>query len=87
MLILWALVHALYLVLMVLMGAAEDEAPTITPNSLWIIGLCIALSFVEVRRRGERALWGNLGLSMIHIACLAAIVASAGELLLALLMR
>lgn len=78
----WVLVHLLYLTLMVLLASAEGTSlPSIRRNPLWIVGLCAALALADVRRRGERALWGNLGFSSGQIALLAVLVAAAGELL------
>jgi hypothetical protein len=89
--VLWVLVHVFALGLMTLGGTppstARLEAPAAGPNPAWIVAVCVALGLVEVRRRGERALWGNLGLSTIHIACLGAIVAALGELLVSLVQR
>lgn len=88
MLVLWGLVHALYLALMVLMASAAGvDSTVIKPNPFWIIGLSVALAFADVRRRGERALWGNVGLSRGHLALLAALVAAGGELLVWLALR
>jgi hypothetical protein len=49
--------------------------------------VCTALLFVDVRRRGERALWGNLGISATQLAVLCAAVCLIAEMLLTLARR
>jgi hypothetical protein len=87
-LVLWALVHALYGVVALLgahpTGGASDP---LAPNPLWLVVVCVSLLFVDVQRRRERALWGNLGVSATQLAALGAIVCVVAEVLLTLARR
>lgn len=82
--VLWALVHALTFAAMALAGDAESAA---RPNPLWVTTVCVALFLADARRRGERALWANLGISTTQLAALGAGVCVAGETLLVVALR
>jgi hypothetical protein len=77
-------VHALTFVVLVL---ATDAKSAANPNPLWVTVVCIALLLADTRRRGERALWGNLGVSTTQLAAVSAAVCVAGESLLAVALR
>jgi hypothetical protein len=87
-LVLWALVHGLYGVVTLLGASPTAASPDpLAPNALWLVVVCTALLFVDVRRRGERALWGNLGISATQLAVLCAAVCLIAEMLLTLARR
>lgn len=73
----WALVRLFLAVLALIFGGLAAA------NPFWIIVFCSSLGVAEVRMRREQALWGNLGLSTSQIALISALVALAGELLVA----
>ena len=85
--VLWALVHALTVVALAMMQGADGVAGVASapprPNPLWVTVVSTLLLMVDVRRRCERALWGNLGVSTTQLAAFAAMVCVAGETLLA----
>ena len=91
MLVLWVLVHALAFVALLMMGGSGSGAVTspdpLRPNPLWVTVVCVALLLADVRRRGERALWGNLGVSTTQLGALSAGVCLVGETLLAIVRR
>jgi hypothetical protein len=60
-------------------GAASLDSP------LGIVLLCCALGVIDIHRRHERALWANLGISLVVIGSLFAFVAAMGEVGLAIL--
>jgi hypothetical protein len=47
------------------------------------IVVCVALLVADTRRRGERALWANLGISTTQLVALGVAVCVASETLLA----
>ena len=57
------------------------------PNPLWVTLVCVALLMADTRRRGERVLWANLGISTTQLAALGAVVCVVGETLLAVALR
>lgn len=57
--------------------AAEDGQSLDSP--LGIILICCALGLVDIRRRHERALWANLGISLVAIGVVFASVATIAE--------
>lgn len=79
--ILWILVRLMVGVA----GAVADDGGTSLDSPLGIILLCCALGLVDIRRRHERALWANLGISLVVIGSLFALVAALGEVALGLL--
>ena len=88
--VLWALVHALTFVALAMMQGADSAGEVASnparPNPLWVTVVTTLLLMADVRRRGERALWGNLGVSRTQLAALAALVCVAGETLLAVVL-
>ncbi|HKP16733.1 MAG TPA: hypothetical protein VJT85_11720 [Gemmatimonadaceae bacterium] len=88
--VLWALVHALTFVALAMMQGADSVGEAAMnparPNPLWVTAVSTMLLMVDVRRRGERAMWGNLGVSTTQLATLAAMVCVAGEALLAVVL-
>ena len=86
MLVLWALVHAFAFAVLVMSGV-ESAAVAARPNPLWVTAVCVVLLLADARRRGERALWGNLGVSTTQLAALGAVVCVVGETLLAVALR
>ena len=85
-LMLWVLVRALYFAVAVMAGAGGAGDP-LAPNPLWVLVVCTLLFFADVRRRGEHALWGNLGISKTQLALLCAAVCIAGETLVTVARR
>ena len=89
--VLWALVHAFAFVALVMMGGAGSATGTavdpLRPNPLWIIVVTVALLLADIGRRGERALWGNLGVSMTQLAGLSTAVCLVSETLLVIARR
>ena len=84
--VLWALVHALTFVALAMMQGADavaDVASAPRPNPLWVTVVSTVLLIVDVRRRGERALWANLGVSTTQLAAFSAMVCVAGETMIA----
>ena len=80
---LWVLVHAFAFVALSMMGGADDTSSAARPNALWVTVVCVALLLADARRRGERALWGNLGVSTAQMTALGVAVCVVGETLLA----
>ena len=84
--VIWALVHVLTFAALAMMQAADGArrlaSDPVRPNPLWVTVVSTLLLMADVRRRGERALWGNLGVSTTQIAMLAALVCLVGETLL-----
>ena len=87
---LWVLVHAFAFIALSLTGGAGAAAMTAAdaarPNPLWVTVVCVALLVADTRRRGERALWANLGISTTQLVALAAAVCLASETLLAVVL-
>ncbi len=84
---LWVLVHAFAFIALSLIGgpgtAAMTAADAARPNPLWVTVVCVALLVADTRRRGERALWANLGISTTQLVALGVAVCVASETLLA----
>ena len=89
--VLWVLVHAFAFIALSLIGgpgtAAMTAADAARPNPLWVTLVCVALLMADTRRRGERVLWANLGISTTQLAALGAVVCVVGETLLAVALR
>jgi len=79
--ILWVLVR----LLMGAAGSVSEEGGASLDSPIGIILLCCALCLVDIRRRHERALWANLGISLAVIGSLFAFVAATGEGVLAMI--
>ena len=91
---LWVLVRLLVGVAVVLTAASGGRAAAVDlasafllapPAALLVVPLTAALGLLDVARRGERALLGNLGVSRRRAAAWLAAPAVLGELLVALL--
>ncbi len=78
--VLWALLR-------MLVAAAARIAETSFSDPVGLIVLCSVVGIVDIRRRRELVLWGNLGLSVTQLATIFALVAGSGELLLSLRLR
>ena len=78
-LIMWALVRVM-LAMVSTSGYVVVGAPPIHVHPVSMILMCGGLGLIDVRRRGERALWGNLGLSAWTLAAMYAVGAAVGEL-------
>ena len=89
--VLWALVHAFAFIVLSMMGGAESAAVALAgaarPNPLWVTVVCVALLLADARRRGERTLWGNLGISTAQLVAFGVAVCVVGETLLAVALR
>lgn len=82
--VLWALLR----VMVGVAAAFAAEAGEIPPNApIGIVLLCVVVALIDVRRRQERALWANLGISLPIVAGIFGAVAVTGEVVLALLRR
>lgn len=68
-----------------LRDGAEAGASEALTNPIGIALIAGALGFADVRRRGERLLWANLGYPPVAVPALFAATAIAGETLLLLL--
>lgn len=73
---------ALWILVRLLVGAvgglAGDDGPSLD-SPLGVILICCALGLVDIRRRHERALWANLGISLVAIGVVFASVATIAE--------
>lgn len=75
--ILYALVRT---IIGALAGAAARAGEAVTAeHPVGIVILVALLGQIDVRRRGERLLWANLGVGLTDVALLFAAVAVAGE--------
>ena len=79
---LWALVRLFAMTFSVLVTRLSGSVPV---NSLWIVFACLGLGLIDIHRRGERALWANLGTSMPMVAVTFGATGLLGELALAVL--
>jgi hypothetical protein len=79
--LLWALAWMLLFVVSRL--AFPTEPPE--PNPLGTVLACQSLGVVDIRRRGERALWANLGYPSVIVIGMYGLAALAGELTIAVL--
>jgi hypothetical protein len=81
----------LWILLRVLVGAAgvwvESLGGSPPDSPIGIVLLTVATGLVDVRRRRERALWANLGISLPVLAGIFGTIAVTGEVVLALLRR
>jgi hypothetical protein len=73
--VLWILVRLLVGVAAAIV--AEDGQSLNSP--LGIIMICGAIGLVDIRRRHERALWANLGISLVAIGIVFASIATIAE--------
>ena len=81
---LWLVVRVVMVVVPLANGADLAELLRWHPGgALVVLAVCVLLGFVDTRRRGERALLGNLGASDRQLAALFLLTAAAGELVLA----
>ena len=78
-LIMWALVRVM-LAMVSTGGYVVVGAPPIHVHPVSMILICGGLGLVDVRRREERALWGNLGISARTLAAMYCAGAAVGEL-------
>lgn len=88
--VLWALLRMLVAAAVLMaesMSASASDMSTSFGNPVGLIVLCSILGIVDIRRRQELVLWGNLGLSATQLATIFALVAGSGELLLSLGLR
>jgi hypothetical protein len=60
----------------------QTLAPDSAVVSFYIVLICAAVNVAEIKRRHERALLGNLGLTRAHLATLFVAPAIVGELLI-----
>jgi hypothetical protein len=82
---LWVLTRLVYLLVLMLAVSSPDEKAA---NSAWhvqpvVIILCATFGAVDIRRRGERLLLGNLGISQHRVAGLLAAPPLVAEVLVA----
>lgn len=75
--ILWGLVRLLIVALAL---AAQLTASDLKPNPFGVAMLCGLVGLVDIRRRGERALWGNLGVSTRTLVAVYVAAATIGEI-------
>ena len=78
--VLWALLR-----MMAGIAAAFAGRPGETPpnSPIGIVLLCVVVALIDVRRRQERALWANLGISLPVVAALFGAIAVTGEIVFA----
>lgn len=88
---LWLLIHTFVFAALSLAqgasGVASVAPDPVRPNPAGVTVVCALLVLADVRRRGERALWGNLGLSTTQLTAICLGVCAIGETLLALARR
>lgn len=73
--VLWILVR----LLVGAVGAFAADSGQSPDSPLGVVLLCCALGLVDIRRRHERALWANLGISLVAVATIFASIATIGE--------
>jgi hypothetical protein len=83
---LWVLIRLVYMVVLAVAVSSSGEK---SANNVWhiqpvVIVLCAFLGAVDVRRRGERLLIGNLGISRYRLAWLLAAPPFVAEVLVAI---
>jgi hypothetical protein len=82
--VLWAVLR----VIVEIASAFAAQAGETPPDSpIGIVLLCVVVAYIDVRRRQERALWANLGISLPIVAGIFGAIAVTGEVVLALLRR
>lgn len=79
---LWIFVRLLAMAAFAFAASQGGEPQGMPP--IGVIPLCVAVGLVDVRRRQERALWGNLGLSLVTVGGILGVVALIGEFALAI---
>ena len=79
---LWIFVRLLAMAAFAFAASQGAEPQGIPP--VGVIPLCVVVGLVDVRRRQERALWGNLGLSLLSAGGIFGVVALIAEIALAL---
>lgn len=67
-------------------AASQGAEPQGVPP-VGVIPLCVTVGLIDVRRRQERALWGNLGLSLLSLGGIFGVIALIAEVALALASR
>ena len=82
---LWLWIGARLLAALVFVFARIGAVPTDTVTGVYMVALAMALGVVDVRRRRERALLGDLGVPIAVLLSWFAVPAICGELLLRLL--
>ena len=82
--LLWVLVRLLFGALPLAGGAGFGS---IQPSSVAIILLCGVIGAIDIRVRGERVLWANLGVPPGALAATYAAPAVPAEILIAMLLR
>jgi hypothetical protein len=83
---LWVLTRLVFLVVLAL--AADGSPEVAAASSAWhaqpaVVLLCIAVGLVEIARRGERLLLGNLGVGRRHLMAVLATPPIVAEALVA----
>jgi hypothetical protein len=73
--VLWILVR----LLVVAVGALMEGGGPSLNSPLGVILICCALGLVDIRRRHERVLWANLGISLVAAGTVFASIATIGE--------
>ena len=82
---LWILVRLLAMAAFAFAASQGGEPQGMPP--VGVIPLCITVGLLDVRRRQERALWGNLGLSLLAVGGIFGVIAIIGEIVLAVTSR
>ena len=82
--VIWLLVRLLLGTIPLAVGAPFASMP---PSPIGVVLLCGILGLVDVRVRGERILWGNLGVGPGALATAYAAPPIPAEILIALLLR
>ncbi|MDB4883021.1 MAG: hypothetical protein JWL95_1787 [Gemmatimonadetes bacterium] len=87
----WALLRTLITAVFLLVPPTEATATRVaepsSPNPIAVILLCVIVGIVDLRRRREIMLWGNLGVSLAQLTLFFAVIATIGELFIALVLR
>jgi hypothetical protein len=79
------MVYVLLRIALAFLGQVAHNGPGLPlDNPVGIVLLMALLGIIDIRVRQERLFWANLGYSMWNIGALFALVATAGECLVAL---